>query len=292
MVKPFRWTVAKREQLGRLIEGQRAVARRDWPAFLADVRRASARILALADDADLAFIGRTPENLYDYLSGAFAGVDDAPHLHLVQYSMRWADGDVVSALAPEQIDGLFSYFEVEGIDALRLQTRPRPLALVDFVAHGGTMEGFVRLLREQAARQGADWNVIQRRLKIIGLRVQEQSSPKTWRWQQHQDWLDLIPKTRIRNVSAPAGFLLFLANVEPKTTRSFHAGRWADVEERAGGAPGEVSEETMTALRLAADLYDAGRTREERLALAALLSEKPQMKQAATRALVLRLRGK
>jgi hypothetical protein len=61
MPNPFRWTIAKREQLGTLAEALTSPA----PQFLAELRATAARVLAFADGADLAFVGRTPENFYD-----------------------------------------------------------------------------------------------------------------------------------------------------------------------------------------------------------------------------------
>lgn len=283
--KPFRWTIAKREQLGGLL----AAAPRINPhrrGFLNGVRRASAKIIALADDADLAFVGRTPENFFDYLSGAFDGMTDAPRLHLVHFSLRWAGSGGIAAIPPEKLAGFHGYLRSEGIDAAAICDRQHPLALVDFVARGGTMQNFIRLLHLQAARAGVDWNAVQRRLRIIGLRVRTHNSPNTWRWQQHQNWLGLIPDVAIKNVSVPAELMLYLANDQPKTTQPFHPGRWDDPEYRvqASGA------DQQRALALAAGLYDAGRTRTERLRLAAAVAAQVQMRQRATRRVVSRLK--
>lgn len=283
-MKPFRWTISKREQLGTLV-GTAGPMRRDPHGFLSDLRAASARLVALADDADFAFIGRTPENFFDYLSGVFADVDEAPALHLVHFSLRWAGG--LRSLAPESLKGFFDYLVEEGIDAASICAAPRPLALVDYVARGGTMESFVELLKLQAERQSADWNAVQRRLKIVGLRTRTHNSPNTWRWQQHQDWLHIIPDVVIKNVSAPARLLYHIANDQPKVTHSFYPGRWAG--EDGGAYP--VTEEQLAALTLAVRLYETGRTRDERLRFAALLAKTQQMRQPATRRLVSRIKG-
>jgi len=250
------------------------------------LRTASAKILALANDADLAFIGRTPENFYDYLSGAFARVDGAPKLQLVHFSLRRAGGERIAAMQPERLAGFNDYLRAEGIDPAAISTRPRPLALVDFVASGGTMRNFIGLLHMEAVRAGIDWNAVQRRLRIIGLRMRTHTSPNTWRWQQHQDWLALIPDTIVKNVAVPAGLLVYMANDQSKTTRPFHPGRWADTEDSAQ----PVSPDQQRALALAVRLYDAGRMRAERLRLAAVIASQQQMRQRATRRLVSRLK--
>lgn len=284
MATPFRWNIARREQLGGLIKGPVHRLRLN-DMFLESLRSTAARVLAHADTADLAFIGRTPENLFDYLSGCFDGLSDVPSLHLLQYSLRWAGH--VDHIPEPALKGLFDYFTDEGVAPAAIASAPQPLALVDFIAWGGTMEGLIRLLMRQAEREGTDWNAVQRRLKIIGLRVRTKNSPNTWRWQQHQDWLHYIPDTEIRNVSASAAFLHYLGNDQPKVTSSFHPGRWAE-EEHAARLPGK---DQQTALDFAVKLYDLGRTREERHRLARHITRHRKMHQRATRHLVLKLRG-
>ena len=280
MTKPFRWSIAKREQLGSLA-GE--LSRPPHASFLEELRTTAGRVLAFADDADLAFIGRTPENFYDYLSGVFADAETRPRLHLVQFSMRWLDPQVLRAA---NIAALRGYFEDEGVDPTAIAKGGRPLALVDMIQYGGTMQSFVNILHLVAREQRADWAAVQRRLKIIGLRERTKNSPNTWRWQQHQDWLDLIRDADIKNVSASAGFISTITGFQAKVTTSFHSGRWRADEAHAPSATNEQRE----AIAHAAFLYDLGRKREERHALAALIAETQQMRQAATRALVVALR--
>jgi hypothetical protein len=284
LAKPFRWNIAQREQLGGVIAGA-TETRSLNDMFLESLRSTAARILAHANRSDLAFIGRTPENLYDYLSGCFEGLRDTPRLHLIQYSLR--NASAVDQLPEPALQGLFEYLIAEGLGPKAIATGSRPIALVDFVASGRTMEGLIRLMKLQAEREGQDWTAVQRRLRIIGLRVRTKNSPNTWRWQQHQDWLHFIPDAIIRNVSAPAAFLHSLGNDQPKVTASFHPGRWAEEE----GAARRPNSDQQAALGFAAQLYDLGRTREERQNLAKRIARHRKMSQRATRRLVLRLRG-
>lgn len=285
-MKPFRWNIAKREQLGTLLADtpQRNV---HCNGFLDDVRNTSARLISMADDADFAFIGRTPENFFDYLSGAFADISDAPALHLVQFSLRWAGEDGVEAMEPEKLAGFFDYLDEEGLTPSAIASGPRPLALIDFVSEGGTMENMIRLLKLHAKRDGADWNAVQRRLKIIGLRVRTHNSPNTWRWQQHQDWLHLIPDAIIKNVSAPGHLLYFIANTQPKVTRAHHPGRWIANEDNHE----PITPAQLKGLAVAVGLYDAGRTRGERQQLARTITKAPEMRQPATRRIVTLLKS-
>lgn len=286
MTAPFRWSLAKREQLGSLI-GQQPIPNHDEHHFLPDLRATAARIIALSDDAHLVFIGRTPENFYDYLSGVFNDVDDAPNLYLIPFSMRWAGNRGIEAIAQAKRDGLLDALTALGVDPHTIARSARPFALVDYVAEGGTMENFIKLLHRTTQETTKDWPAVARKLRIIGLRTQTHNSPNTWRWQQHQDWLDLIPNITIKNVSAPAGFLGHIANQQDKVTQAHYEDRWAQPINHAE----QPTQSQRQALAYAAHLYDLGRLRDERRALAKLIAREPQMNQTATRALVLRLKG-
>ncbi|WP_084395645.1 hypothetical protein [Henriciella aquimarina] len=285
MTGPFRWNFDKREQLGSWIEDV-ADFHPPHPEDLESLRTISARILAMSDGASLAFIGRSPENFYDYLSGCLDGVGEAPPLTLVPFSMRWIGEGEAAAIPAHKFEGLKAALASRGLDPAAIAAGKRPVALVDMIAYGGTMEALIKVLHRMAGESGTDWTAVQRRLKIIGLRVRTKNSPNTWRWQQHQRWLDLIPDTVIKNISAPPGFIFLIANSEEKVTRSFHYGRWDS--EAAGAEPPDEAQ--RRAMALAAWLYDLGHTREERHRLSRLIAACPEMKQAATRALVSRLR--
>lgn len=284
MVKPFRWNIAKREQLGALFQDGEYPPPSD--EYLDILRSAAAKIVAYADDANLAFIGRSPENFYDYLSGIFVNVDPAPKLHLIQFSLRWAGVDGLKAIEPAKQQGLFDYFVEEGVDSRSISSTAGPLALVDFVAEGGTMKNLIGLMKMQADQEGVDWNVVQKRLRIVGLRVRTHNSPNTWRWQQHQDWLDGIPDSVIKNVSMPASFLYYVGNEQAKTTSSFHPGHWDTAENTRPSA----SEMQRRALSFAVQLYDIGNSNGERRKLSALIAKTHQMNQRQTRQIVTRLK--
>ena len=64
--KPFRWNLTHRNYLGKLIEGQRA---RAYDDLRDDLLPCCSRIMAFADDSNLIFVGRSPESIFDYLSG-------------------------------------------------------------------------------------------------------------------------------------------------------------------------------------------------------------------------------
>lgn len=280
MTKPFRWSLSKREQLGSWPQAASRPRLRD--DYLEQLRTATARVLAMSTGADLAFIGRTPENLFDYLSGVFEGLEDVPALHIVQYSLRWFGEGGIAAIPDDKLSALFASFTAEGIAPAQIARAERPLALVDFIVYGGTMKTLVHLLRLQAKWEGTDWNAVQRKLMIVGLTARSKNSPNTWRWQQNQDWLDIAPDMVVKNVSVPGSFIVPLASVQPKVTQSFHTGRWGEGE----GRHYTPSEGQLDALRMALALFDLGNTREERRRLAGKIAKTHQIRSRATRQLV------
>ena len=62
---PFRWNLARRAELGRLVEGVRAAS---YPEMLDDLAECAARVVATAGATTMVFVGRSPESLFDYLS--------------------------------------------------------------------------------------------------------------------------------------------------------------------------------------------------------------------------------
>ena len=279
-VKPFRWDLARREQLGRLVEGDKAPAYR---GFRGDLRLLAAQIVARAGDSDLVFVGRSLESVFDYLSGMFEACEAPPNLTLLQVSIR----DHGSRQAGHARQALFDYFQSERLDPASIASFGKQVTLIDVVASGDTFGNLVDLLRLWSMEQGADWNVVERRLGFLGVTWRTKNSPNTWRWWQQRSWVDELAKPDITNVSVPGRLWDFLGNRQAKVTRSHHAARWADPDIRLPARFGDH----LPALRFALDLYDRARTRDERERFVAELTAQPQMREAWLRSLLLRLRG-
>src|ERR1051325_2388750 len=135
MTRPFRWDVARREQLGMLARGDPAES---YEEFLNELRRCSARVVATAGDARLVFVGRSPESLYDYLTGALAETSWSDRLFLLNVSMRQLanDGSRADAAA---FAAIRAQFAAQGIDPATIATGPHPVALVDLIDTGDTL---------------------------------------------------------------------------------------------------------------------------------------------------------
>ena len=71
-----------------------------------------------------------------------------------------------------------------------LAQRKRTVALVDVVDTGETLETLLRILKNWNDGLSADWRATARRIRIVGLTWREKTSPNTWRWQQHAEWVE------------------------------------------------------------------------------------------------------
>ena len=241
----------------------------------------AARALASAQDADLVFVGRSPEPLFHLLSGVLAGTSWRERLLLLNISMSWGlpNEEQARALAP--------YLRSLGLDPPQLLVRPRRIALVDVVDTGSTFGAVVELIREDCERAGIEWRAVARKIRIVGLTWRTTTSPKTWRWQQHAPWTCLLERGAIKNVSTPWRLASSLASdATPKMTGSFTSSRWAD----PGAAQPLRDEVARQAVAFSLQLYRLGRRREARERFARELAAQHTFRERWLRSLALEIK--
>jgi len=278
----FRWNITRREQLGRLITGEPAELH---PAMLDELRRCCARVIAMAGDARLVFIGRSPEHLYDYLTGALAHTSWADRLTLLNLSLKssgptWIEPD---AAAYRVLRGQFA---ASGLEPRAIAMSARPIALVDLIYGGETFGKLADFLFEWAVDSGVGWRAVRRQLRIVGITERQRRGPKTWRWRT-LDWAARFRPSALKGVSVPYWFWTHLGDSEKKVSRANPPARWTDPEMARPPRGPDFAE----ALRVAVSLHDAGRTRAERDALAAAISAQPAVRCPWCRVLAAELRA-
>jgi hypothetical protein len=276
---PFRWNLRVRESLGGLLDGPRAPA---YPEFLDDLLPCAVRCLALSHNGDLCFIGRSPESLFDLLSGLLLDTPWVDRLRLVQFSMRNLDLRTVRRRLPGAVDSLHAYFRLLGIGPEELIAAAHPFVFIDLVSSGRTLGHLLSALHTWTTAEALDWQAVQAKLRIVGITWKARPSPHTWRWHEHTDWVGLLQRGAIKNVAIPGRLWTYLGDEQEKVTESFSPWRWAT---------GELSRPNyhaahLAALRLAVDLFDSGRTRPQRERFVGLLSQERAMRFPWFRALV------
>ena len=281
---PFRWDVRRREQLGTLARGEPAES---YPGFLDDLRRCCARVVATAGDARLIFVGRSPESLFDHLSGALADTSWADRAALLNLSLRQQGGGRGQPDAAARA-AVRAQLAAHALDPAGIAASPRPVALIDLLYSGETFGALLELLSGWANEARVDDAALRRQLRIVGITERTKNSPNTWRWQQRLPWATAFrPRSALKGVSVPPVLWSYLGDWQKKVARSNPPWRWSDPEMRRPPREPEHAE----ALRLAVALYEAGRTCTEREALATRLVAERAMRHPWLRTLVTELRG-
>lgn len=283
MSRPFRWNVAKREQLGTLVE---RTASEPYPGFVTELQHCCARIIALAGDADLVFIGRSPESIFDYLSGLLADTSWRERCVLVNISMRNLSPGEIRGQFPSAITNMREQFQALQLAPQHIAVRSRPVALVDLVANGWTFENIANFLLLWAHEGDLDEASVRRKLRFVGMTDRRKTSPNTWRWQQHAPWTKQF-RGAIKNVSISRGLWTYLGDYQHKVSQWNPPWRWGAEELQRP----QYDERTLEALRLALYLYTFGRSAEHRQAFARRLAAQPSMQQPWFRSLLREVRS-
>jgi hypothetical protein len=276
--RPFRWDITQRSQLGSLPEVELPEA---YPEFEKDLLTCAARVLAFAGDSNLVFVGRSPQPLFDLLSGLLIETTWSDRLQLLNIGLRR-----VEAPSEEQLRAIYPYFVEVGLEPRALAQTRRATALVDVVDSGDTLGALLTFLKEWSDGISADWRAVAGKLRIVGLTWREQSSPKTWRWQQHAEWVKRLRPHEIKNVSLPQRLATYLAADAPKTSYSITPNWWGDEEVTKPARDHEARQ----ALALAVHLFDLGRRPEARRYFARILGQEPAMKESWFRSLILEVK--
>jgi len=258
---------------------------RGLPGHMDELRLACARVVARAGDAELVFVGRSLENMFDYLGGVLAETSWAERSRLLSISL-WSYK--LDDLSPGQIAGFREHARAVGIAPAAIVARAHATAFIDVVASGGTMGVIMALLLRWAGDEGVDVRTLRERLRFVGLTRRTKTSPNTWRWHQHAAWAQELAPSAFKNVSMPPDVWSHLADLQPKVSRRHPPDDWpSDHEPRV-----THDSEQIEALGLARTLHEAGLTREERESWSTLLAGEPCMRWSWCRTLVGELRGR
>lgn len=219
-ILPFRWDLAAHAQLGNLLDGP---VLETFPGFEEQLLVACARVLALCDESDLYFVGRSAESIFDHLSGLLFNSSWEERLALLHFSMR---NDLYVREHPGAVRQLHSYLAELRLSPDAIAGREHTVAFVDLVSSGDTLGNLVALLRAWSEDSRYDWNAVARRLRVVGITWQTETSPKTQRWWQRAEWTHVLRPSAIKNCrSTPSS----------GTTSATSSGRWRPRSLQLGG---------------------------------------------------------
>ena len=280
-MKPFRWDLSRREQLGRLTEGECYEA---YPEFIDDLRACCSRVLAFSEGGMLVFVGRSPESMFDYFSGVLSGTSHEEQLVLLNISNRGRPVSEIRKEDPTAYEGLVDHFQQCGVSPGDILSRKTKTYFTDIVARGGTFGEIAQFLHDWAAETSVPWRDLRKKLGFLGVTLKKKTSPNTWRWYQQSEWVQDLQVKHTRSVSIGDKLIYYLADYQPKTSWS-HWPRWWG-SEKSQKPPRE--EHILMALRTAYSIYLRGT--EEKQLFSELLSRESAMMDAWFRQVVGELR--
>ncbi|WP_406263409.1 hypothetical protein OH779_11175 [Actinacidiphila glaucinigra] len=284
--QPYRWSLSRArggvppDRLGALTEG--AASPSLW--YLPELTVCTGKVLARSGGADLCFVGRSLDSMYDLLTGAFEGSSrEGPPLRL-PLSLRLRRHP-----APAHTARLREHLAAAGLAPHALARRTRPVALVDLVSEGGTYDTLFAALADWVRESREPWPAIRRKLRFVGVTHRRRTSPNTWRWQQNTagGWARSLPSGHVAGVSLHPGVWSYFGDEQAKLQPSFPPPRWFD----AYAAEPWHGPDLPAALAESLALVEAGRGRSVRAELVRVIAREPGFADREVRALVAPLRG-
>lgn len=282
-IYPFRWDITQPAQLGRLPLVQLEEHSRFElvvPDFEELLQSLCVKILAFCDDADLYFVGRSPENIYDYLQGILFDTPWRKRLHLLHFSMYYDGEQEVIRKYPAAIPQFRVYMAQMGLAPWQLVKRERPLALVDLVSSGGTLGNLVSLILNWGTELGFDTNRLTSRIRIVSIvraafphYVKRRRFYSCYNWQKEAEWTALLDRHSIKNLKIEKNFWDYMADSGPRLSQSFYPARWND--DRVSQP--DRAADRHRALKIALRLFNRSLSRDERRNFARLMSRERAM---------------
>lgn len=213
-------------------------------------------MLAFSDNARLVFVGRSPESLFDYLSGLLACTSRPDRCCLLNISSRFESISSVRDEDPDAHYGIREHFRELQLDPPSITSPARPFAFVDLVDEGNTFAHLSDFLIGWARAERIKVKSLCGLVRFIGITRATKTSPKTWRWQQDAPWLNDYPPSAVCNVSIPWALWGYLINEQDKVTFTNPPYTWSDPDMEL---PPRF-DENLAGLRLALQLYNDGQS--------------------------------
>lgn len=281
---PYRWDLVTPAKLGTLLDGVPAPDL--W--FVPELATCAGKVLARSAHGDLAFVGRSLDSMFDLLSGAMSGFDDAPALRRLplSFAREWKGGPRRRRFHPREESAARTVLEGVGITPYLLSRRSRPVCFVDVAYSGSTFTDVFDLIRRWVDDDRAQWDVIRQKIRFIGVTWREKTSPNTFRWAQHNPWTAELPSAAVVSVSMNGRVWGYLGNDQAKLTRTHAPKHWLTDAE----GPGR-NEATRAALAEAVAVVAQGRATPIRRLIAQAMRDEPALSEPWLRMLQSHLSG-
>lgn len=247
-MKPFRWNIKKKEQLGKLLIGERAW---HYSGYLQELRECSVKVLARSQHKRMIFVGRSAENIFDYLSGILDKTLEADNLDMLNISNRFYSINELAQKEPKTYMALKEHFILLNIAPKQLIHAKKGICFVDLVCEGSTFDRLFEFIERWCKEEQIDKKSVWCKIKFLGITSRKKNSPNTFRWYQDSIWTNYKFKIETQSISISTRMWDYMGNRQNKVTSTNSPSTWRD--ERILLPFRE--DENLKALRLAFYIY-------------------------------------
>ena len=269
-MKPFRWNIKKKEQLGSLLNGTRSPT---YPDYASEVRRCAAKVLSRSGNRKMIFVGRSPENLFDYLSGTLENTSMEESIDILNISNRFYDINKLEKELPDSYKALKEHFKLLKISPKQVIISKQGICFVDLVSEGFTFDRLFEFINKWCIDEHLDRTAVWKKIKFLGITMKTKNSPNTYRWYQDATWLKYGINIKAQSISILRHTWSHLGDYQPKSSNTNKPETWND--EQILLPPRE--KERLQALRMAYDIYHRGL--QEKLTFSKELAKLPEYKE-------------
>lgn len=250
-MKPFRWNIKKKEQLGSLLGKTRLSLPR---LYIKEVRECAAKVLSRSNNKKMIFVGRSPENIFDYLSGVLQNTKMEQNIDILNISTSFYDINKLARKLPESYKALKDHFKLLKISPDQIISTKQGICFVDLVSSGSTFDNLFEFINKWCIDDKVDRNAVWRKIKFLGITMRTENSPNTYRWYQHAIWLTHDIKIKAQSISVSRNTWLYWGNYQSKSSNTNKPETWGN--EQILLPPRE--KERLVALRVAYTIYHRG----------------------------------
>lgn len=200
----------------------------EFNKYINDIIKTSAKILNYCRDGELFFIGRSPENIYDFLLGAL----DSPwneKLHLVLLSMEGYE-DYKSLLSGQK-KAIQCYLTNCGLHPQTIISRKKRTCIVDFTCRATTIDNFLLFMEKWTLEEKLSLGCMQGKIETILIQKQSDfDSSKNELFDAHFINYYGWNKNSFHVIATDDSFWLDCCENLEKITLSYIVVQWGDEE--------------------------------------------------------------
>jgi len=244
---PFRWNIKKIEELGLLLKNdfdpcsttfienflneiekiRILIDDKNQPVIFEDFLKCCSRVLSFSGNRDIIFIGRSPENIFDFYSGIFENTSWAQRIKLLNISIYGLFDCKDNIIFEKKFTALKNHFKELKLAPTDIVKHPKGIAFCDLVWEGTTFGKIFEFLISWASEEKIPCMDLKRKIFFLGITPRKKTSPNTNRWQQESTWTRYYNVLKqIKNISIPKPLWFYLGNMQDKTIPCNYFWRW------------------------------------------------------------------